>query len=153
MKRPYLLNLVKSFGDETALYEATFPKTTTIQDIVEYALEQGYTATIRLAGILVYSCEGGTAKYDTLPNVSRNTYIVKEMMVHGGYRVWTYDIKKTEAPIVNNREESYMNGYSAGAKEADRAMYLQGYIDGRIAAEKEFAEKFGVVIPPKSPRK
>ena len=153
MNQPYILHLVRSFCDETASYEASFPKTTTIQDIVEYALEQGYTATIRLAGILVYSCEGGTVQYDTLTNDSRYTYIVKDMFVHGGYRVWTFDIKKTEAPIVNNREESYMNGYSAGAKEADRAMYLQGYIDGRIAAEKEFAEKFGVVIPPKSPRK
>ena len=56
-------------------------------------------------------------------------------------------------PIVNNEEESWMNGYKEGANEADRAMYLQGYIDGRIAAEKEFAEKFGIVIPPKTPKK
>lgn len=38
-------------------------------------------------------------------------------------------------------------------EDIDRAIYLQGYIDGRIAAEKEFAEKFGIVIPPKTPKK
>ena len=31
--------------------------------------------------------------------------------------------------------------------------YLAGYIDGRIAAENEFAERFGLILAPKNEKK
>ena len=123
----------RNCGDGTFIRNVRLNVPMTVRELIQYATyksrEWGY---IEIEGKKVLEYRYGAVLTDNITDEQKARKI-SAMKLYGGYTRADYILELESVP--------------------DRSAHLQGYIDGRIAAEKEFAEKFGIVIPPKTPKK
>lgn len=105
----------REFGDGTGQYIVRLNEPMTVRELIEYATykssDWGY---IEIEGKKVLEYRYGAVLTDNIPDEQKARKI-SAMQLYGGYSRADY-ILEMSSPV-NNEEESWMNGYKAGAAE------------------------------------
>lgn len=105
----------REFGDGTGQYEVRFIETMTVQELIDYATYRSSDwGFIEIDGNKVLEYRYGVVLTDRLTDEQKKQTISR-MQIFGGYRRADYIIELSSP--VNNDEESWMNGYKAGASD------------------------------------
>ena len=121
--KPFEVIQGREFGDGTGQYEVRFIETMTVQELIDYATYRSSDwGFIEIDGNKVLEYRYGVVLTDNLTDEQKKQTISR-MQIYGGYRRADYLI--TLSSPVNNDEESWMNGYKAGASETRKELALE----------------------------
>ena len=121
--KPFEVIQGREFGDGTGQYEVRFIETMTVQELIEYATYRSSDwGFIEIDGNKVLEYRYGVVLTDRLTDEQKKQTISR-MQIYGGYRRADYIIALSSP--VNNDEESWMNGYKAGASDAKKELALE----------------------------
>ena len=121
--KPFEVIQGREFGDGTGQYEVRFIETMTVQELIDYATYRSSDwGFIEIDGNKVLEYRYGVVLTDNLTDEQKKQTISR-MQIYGGYRRADYLI--TLSSPVNNDEESWMNGYKAGASDTRKELALE----------------------------
>lgn len=121
--KPFEVIQGREFGDGTGQYEVRFIETMTVQELIDYATYRSSDwGFIQIDGNKVLEYRYGAVLTDNLTDAQKKQTISR-MQIYGGYRRADYIIALSSP--VNNDEESWMNGYKAGASDTRKELALE----------------------------
>ena len=121
--KPFEVIQGREFGDGTGQYEVRFIETMTVQELIDYATYRSSDwGFIDIDGNRVLEYRYGVVLTDRLTDEQKKQTISR-MQIYDAYRRKDY-ILKLSSPV-NNDEESWMNGYKAGASDTRKELALE----------------------------
>ena len=113
--KPFEVIQGREFGDGTGQYEVRFIETMTVQELIDFATYRSSDwGFIEIDGNKVLEYRSGVVLTDNLTDAQKKQTISR-MQMYDAYRRKDYIIQLSSP--VNNDEESWMNGYKAGASD------------------------------------